>query len=154
MNETTFGPVKAPWHFWLIGVLGLLWNGFGAWDYLQSKLENRDYLAMNAEPLGVSVDTVIAYFAAYPLWANIAWGFGVWGAVAGSIMLVLRSRYASYAFLIALVGLVVSMIRGFANPMPGVSDFSSLYVFSSLIFALLFCQFVYARRMAAAGLLR
>ena len=29
MNSMT---VKTPWHLWVVGVLALLWNGFGAYD--------------------------------------------------------------------------------------------------------------------------
>ena len=33
---------KAPVHLWVVGLLSLVWNGFGAYDYFMSKTENRE----------------------------------------------------------------------------------------------------------------
>lgn len=145
---------KTPWHLWLVGLLGLAWNAFGAWDYLQTKLENREYLEMSAEPMGVSVDAVIAYFDAYPLWADIAWGLGVWGSVAGSILLLMKSRHAALAFLVSIGGFIVGMVQQVINPMEGVTDNTMLYVMSAVIFALLVGQWLYARAMTTKGVLK
>ena len=41
MNEAT----KAPWHLWVVVVLGLIWNGFGGYDYTMSQSRNAEYLA-------------------------------------------------------------------------------------------------------------
>ena len=27
---------KTPWHLWLVGVVSLLWNGFGGYDFIMS----------------------------------------------------------------------------------------------------------------------
>ena len=41
MNEA----VKTPWHLWAVGIISLLWNAFGAFDYVMTKLKNPAYMA-------------------------------------------------------------------------------------------------------------
>jgi hypothetical protein len=33
---------KAPVHLWIVGFLSLLWNGFGCYDYLMTRMRNLD----------------------------------------------------------------------------------------------------------------
>src|SRR3546814_4715800 len=68
MNTT----VKTPWHLWVVGVLSLLWNAVGAFDYTMTKLNDADYLS-------AFTPEQIAYFQSFPLWANAGWALGVWG---------------------------------------------------------------------------
>lgn len=145
---------KTPWHLWAVGLVSLLWNGFGAYDYLMSKAENREYLAGMMEPTGVTVDAAIAYMNAMPLWANVAWGLGVWGAVAGSLLLLLRNRFALHAFVLSLVGLIFGMLHQWTNPMPGMTDTTTPIIFTFVIFAITLFLVWYSRKMAASGVLR
>ena len=106
--------VKTPWHLWLVGVLALLWNGFGAWDFVQTTTRGEAYF----REMGMS-DAMIAYFNAMPAWMYGPWVLGVWGAVAGTILLLLRSRWAVHAFALSLLGAVVSLIyQKVLNPPP------------------------------------
>ena len=50
------------------------------------------------------------FMAARPVWFEAVWfdadwAIGVWFAVAGSVLILLRSRFAAPAFLISLAGL-------------------------------------------------
>src|SRR3546814_11492179 len=56
MNTT----VKTPWHLWVVGVLSLLWNAVGAFDYTMTKLNDADYLS-------AFTPEQIAYFQSFPL---------------------------------------------------------------------------------------
>ena len=145
---------KTPWHLWVVGAVSLLWNGFGAYDYLMSKTANREYLASMMEPSGVAVDDAIAYIDAMPLWADIAWGLGVWGAVAGSVLLLLRSRFALYGFAASLVGLVLGTVHQVTNPIPGMTDTTTPVVFTVVIFLITLALLYYTRRQMANGVLR
>ena len=40
----TTAPARVPVHLWIVGVLALLWNGFGCFDYLLTNLKNETYL--------------------------------------------------------------------------------------------------------------
>lgn len=44
MSETNEAEVKStPWHLWLIGVVALLWNAMGAFDYVMTQTRNDAY---------------------------------------------------------------------------------------------------------------
>jgi len=142
-------------HLWIIGILSLLWNCVGAADYVLTKLQNRSYLEASVASLGIDVDTAIAYFTAFPFWMNLAWAIGVWGAFAGSVLLLMRNRFALHAFALSLVGLVLANYYQFiANPFPGLTDNTIPLVFTVVIVAITLGLIWYARAMTARGVLR
>lgn len=102
-----------PWHLWAVGVISLLWNGYGAYDFVMSMTQGEAYWRAS----GMN-DAMIAYYNAMPVWMYGPWVAGVWGAVAGSLLLLLRNRYAVHAFVLSLLGALGSLIYGLMNPMP------------------------------------
>lgn len=92
---------KTPFHLWIVGVLGLVWNSYGCYDYLMTNTRNAEYLAQFPPEMMQVID-------AFPLWVMAAWAFGVWGAIAGSVLLLMRSRFAVHVFTLSLAGLIVS----------------------------------------------
>lgn len=147
MGMTARPHVPAPTSFWIVAVLSLIWNAIGANDYLQTQLRNRAYLDQMAGGMGLTVDELIAHFAASPWWLDAFWALGVWGAVAGSVLLLMRSRHALAAFLVALVGLIVVSVIGFLEPPPGARNLAFAIVFTAILFAVLLGLIVYCRRM-------
>lgn len=145
MNTET-GGAPAPRHLWIVGILSLLWNAFGAIDYVLTKTNNQAYLSQfTAEQL--------AYFTSYPAWATVGWALGVWGALAGSVLLLMRRRLAVHAFGVSLIGMAISFGYQF-----GMSDAvavlgKSLAAFALVIVAIGIALFVYARKQAARGVL-
>lgn len=99
---------RAPWHLWVVGVLSLLWNGFGVFDFVSSMTGGEEYL----RGMGMT-DAQIAYFNAMPPWTYLFWVLGVFGAEAGSVLLLLRRRWALPAFVISLIGLLGSLVYSF-----------------------------------------
>lgn len=104
MNDTT---AKAPWHLWLVGVVSLLWNGYGGYDFIMSMTQGETYWRASG-----MTQAMIDYYNAMPTWMYAPWVAGVWGAVLGSILLLLRSRWAVWAFALSLLGAVVSLLYG------------------------------------------
>lgn len=96
---------STPWHLWVIGIASLAWNGVGANDYVQTHTGNLDYFQQMSASIGTTPEVALAHFAGFPAWAVAFWALGVWGAVAGSVLLLLRKSWAIHAFAIALVGL-------------------------------------------------
>lgn len=141
--------VPTPTMFWIVAVLSLIWSGFGAFDYLQTQTGNRDYLASMAQASDVSVDELIAHVRAMPWWGHAFWALGVWGSVAGSLLLLARSRFALHAFLVSLVGLIVTSSLGFVDPLPGQTDMTMPIVFTVILFAVLIALVLYTRKMIA-----
>lgn len=44
-SQTASSPVKTPLHLWIVGGVSLLWNSFGAADYLRTQLQVEAYMS-------------------------------------------------------------------------------------------------------------
>lgn len=135
--------------FWVVAVLSLLWNLIGAYDYLMTRTHNMEYL----QGAGMGPEE-LAYMDSFPLWANIGWGLGVWGAVAGSVLLLVRNRWAYHAFAVSLLGLVMTTVHTYAFPHPAIFDGAMAMMFSAVLAAVAIALLLFARRSAADGVLR
>jgi len=141
---------RVPAHLWIVGILSLLWNCFGAYDYLMTRLRNMDYLSQMGDP-----NAMLAWIDSFPLYAQIGWGLGVWGAVAGSILLLMRSRFALYAFALSLVGMGMSFGAQFTvAPPPPEMNAGAMKYMPLVIIAIGLAQAWYAYREVKAGVLR
>jgi hypothetical protein len=145
---------RAPWHFWLAGIVSLLWNAFGGYDYTMTQLRDPAYFAQMSGQMGMSPAEMNAFFDSFPTWASALWAVGVWGSVAGSILLLLRSRHAVTAFAVSLVGAVLSFIYQATIDLPPAMDTTMNKVMPIVIVGAIVLQWWYARRMRAAGVLR
>ena len=139
---------RVPAHLWIVGGLSLLWNAYGGFDYLMKQTANPAYLA------GFTSEQQ-AYFESFPTVMDSAWAFGVWGAVLGSILLVLRSSFATLAFGISLLGLLGSTFYEFAvlNPPPELMT-TSMMAMAIAIWTIAVVLFYYSRAMTNLGWLR
>ncbi|WP_370032945.1 hypothetical protein [Qipengyuania mesophila] len=148
-------PGKAPWHLWVVGLVSLLWNAFGGYDYTMSQLRDPAYLEATMGPMGMSVDQSIAFLDSFPVWADVLWALGVWGSVAGSVLLLLRSRFAVTAFLVSLVGAILSFAYQYTIDLPPqLADNTMGKIMPMVIILAVVLQWWYARSQKAAGVLR
>jgi hypothetical protein len=144
---------RTPVHLWIVGILALIWNAIGCYDYLMTRQRNTDYLASMMPT--VDPNAVLAWIDAFPVWAQFGWGLGVWGGLAGAILLLLRSQWAMWVLGLSLVGAILGL--GYqivaAPPLPGMegpmADIMPWVII--LIAALLF---LYASAMRQKGVLR
>lgn len=72
MTDTT--TTRTPWHLWVVGGVSLLWNGFGAYDFIMTTTQGESYLKASGFD-----QAMIAYFTAMPAWMYGPWTLGVWG---------------------------------------------------------------------------
>lgn len=151
MAETTVPQAhsesRAPIHLWIVGVLALLWNLFGAMDYLATQLEWEAYMSQySAEQL--------EYGYGFPAWMVSFWALGVWGAVAGSIGLLLRRSWAVWAFVLSILGLAVTTYYSYvlSNGWEVMGWFGA--IFTVVIWAFTLFLLGYSRKMSQAGVLR
>jgi hypothetical protein len=93
---------NTPVHLWFVGILSLLWSAFGCLDYTLTNLKNPGWLAQMPPDQ-------IAYMNSLPSWLTAFWAFGVWGALVGSVLLLMRNRRAVWAYGISLVGAIVGL---------------------------------------------
>lgn len=139
---------RAPAHLWIVGILGLLWNGFGCFNYFMTKTDNQAYLSQ------MPADAV-AYQSALPGWLTAFWAIGVWGGLAGAILLLMRSRHAVLAFGLSLVGAVVGLgYQMFMTQMPASMKGGAMGMMPWAIIAIAAFQLWYARNAEKRGLLR
>ena len=144
---------RTPAHLWIVGILSLLWNAFGCYDYLMTRMRNTDYLA-GMMP-GVDPNAMLAWVDSFPIYAQIGWALGVWMGLLGSILLLLRSRWAVWGFGLSLVGALLGLGYqiALAPPLAGADDMMSK-VMPYVIIAVAVALFVYARGQERKGVLR
>ena len=137
-----------PVHLWIVGIVSALWNAMGVTDYLMTQTRNRAWMAQ-------MTPDQIAWFDRASIVAHASWAFGVWGALAGSLLLLARSRHAVAAFAVSLAGLAVNTAYQLAEPMPsGHMDSAGMLAFHAAIWAVAIALLAYALRMRRRGVLR
>jgi len=148
MTDPTSVPSKAtPWHLWLVGVLALLWNAVGAFDYVMTETHNVSYMSK-------FTPEQVAYFHGYPMWVVATWALSVWGGVLGSALLLLRKRLAVPVFGVSLATLLLTFLYNFVftNGYQIMGGAGGL-IFCAVIFVIAVALLLYARRLARAGTL-
>lgn len=147
MNISAERP-DTPWHVWAVGIVSLLWNAVGAVDYTMTQTRNMDYLA------GFTPEQ-LDYMFNFPAWANAMWALGVWGALLGSVLILLRSRWSVTAFIVSLVGVLGTTVFQFGMPdVPEMFKTTGAIVLSVAIWVSIILLLYYAIRMRARGIFR
>jgi hypothetical protein len=132
--------------FWIIGVLALLWNGFGLLDLVMTMTNNEAYLADYPQEL-------LAYWRDMPFWRDILWIVGVGTAVIAAILFLLRNKLAAPLYAVAPVSMVIGLAHDAAAG--GIALMGTGGLFGSLvILAVSTALWWYARRQAKRGVLR
>jgi len=147
MADATIQSARAPWHLWVAGVISLLWNSVGAMDFVMTQTRNETYMRS-------FTPAQLEFYYGFPLWVVAAWGIAVWGAVLGSLALLLRKRLAVHLFLASLICMVLTDIHSFVlsdglKIMGGVGTL----IFSAVIFVIGVLLLAYARSMGKRGVL-
>jgi hypothetical protein len=145
---------RAPMHLWIVGGLGTLWNAFGCYDYVMTRMRDTDYLASMMPD--VDPQATLAWVYGFPIWAQFGWGLGVWMGLIGCVMLLLRHRWAAPVLGLSLLGAILGL--GYqivaAPPLAGTEGDMMMTVMPYVIIAVALGLFLYARAMAKNGLLR
>ncbi|MGB7373663.1 hypothetical protein [Pontixanthobacter sp.] len=139
--------VKAPWHIWVIGVLSTLWNSGGALDYTMTQTRNEAYMA-------AFTPQQLDYFYTLPVWFDAFWAVGVWGAFIGSLLILLRSRFAYPAFILSLIGLAGSTVHTATADIPDSMNTPGMWAFTAVIWISIVLLIWYSRAMRAKRVLR
>ncbi|ANP47613.1 hypothetical protein [Candidatus Viadribacter manganicus] len=148
MSDTTTIRPSAPWHLWAVGVVAVLWNAFGCYDYVTTRLGGADYLR------GFFSEPQVEYYMNMPLWADIVWPIGVWGGLIGAVLLLARSKWALHAFIASLVAFVLSLVHMYVLSNGGELFGTAQYPIQATILALCLVFAWYAWAMSKRGLLR
>lgn len=143
MSETT---VKAPRHLWIVGILAVLWNAMGAFDYSASQLR-LDFYMQGFTP------EQLEYFYSFPAWAVAAWAIAVWSALLASVGLLLRQRWSVIVFGVSIVAMVITGIYNLVLTDGAKLMGPGAMAFTAVIWIVAFALFFYARAMSKRGVL-
>ncbi len=137
---------RTPIHLWIVGVLALLWNFMGAFDYLATQLKLEFYMSQFSEEQ-------LDYFYGFPSWAVAGWAFAVWAGFVGSIGLLLRKSWSVWAFGVSLGGMIFSSIYTFGLSNGVEMMGSGGVIFTVAIWAVAIFLLWYSKQHAKAGVL-
>ena len=107
MSEKTV--VSIHWSFWVIGVVGLIFNLLGCINFLSQ---------MNAETVASMPEIYRTIAKSRPAWGTAAFALAVFGGLLGCLLLLLRKSVALYVFVASVVGAIAAQI-----PFVGMADF-------------------------------
>lgn len=128
MTATADAPrTAAPWHLWVVGIVGVLWNGYACYDYFMTKTKGDAYLKAS----GMN-DAQVAHMHAYPMWMSADWAIGVWGGLLASLLLLGRMRYAFHVFALSLAAFLLMLVYTY-----GLSDGGKVMGQQGMIFNLI-----------------
>ena len=115
------------WSFWLISLLGLLWNVGGCINYV---------MQTNLEFVATLPETHQAIIVGRPMWATAGFAIGVFFGALGCFLLLFRKSLASSCFIISLIGIVMTMLHT-VNVARTKIDFSLIEIFVMIILPLI-----------------
>jgi hypothetical protein len=141
--------VKAPWHIWLTGIIAVLFNAIGVFDFVMTMAQGAEYQAS----AGMTPDQ-IAHYQTMPGWMTIVWAIGVFTAFLASILLLLRRKLALPVFVLSLAAFLVSLLYTYVLTNGGALMGRQMAITSAVIAGLLVFFSWYSRFMIVRGVLR
>lgn len=137
MNQSRIKPTI--W-FWVLAVLGLVWNLLGVFSYLMDAYMKEDVMAGMTEAQR-------AIFETQPVWLTAAYALAVFGGALGCIGLLVRKKWATPLFLLSLVAVIArtcyyffltnatevfDIVQGTILPIAVIIIGALLYIFSKI----------------------
>jgi len=143
VNDTS----KAPWHFWVISIVGFLWSLMGAMDYVMTQTRNEEYMS------GFTPEQ-LEFFYGFPVWVVASWAIAIWGEVLGTLLLILRKSSAIYALLASLIAMFITFVHNYilSNGLEVIGSTFEL-VFTGVIIIVAIGLYLYAKAMDKNGIL-
>lgn len=146
MSEAT---IKTPWHLWLVGVVAVLFNFIGVFDFVMSKVQGEAYMASAG-----MTPAQIAHYRDMPFWMTADWALGVFGAFAGSVLIPLKNKLAWSVLAVSLAAFLVSLLYTYVLTDGGKIMGPQMGVASAIIAGLLALFIAYSWWMTRRGALR
>jgi hypothetical protein len=111
MSATSLSPSSTHAPYWLVAASlgGIAWNIFGAVQFAGSVTATESSLIAS----GLTA-TQAAVMTGYPAWMTLAFAVGVFGGLAGSVLLLLRRAQARFVLAASLIAYVALWIGDLA----------------------------------------
>jgi hypothetical protein len=131
-------------NFWIIGGAALVWNLLGIVIYVGQVTMSPDALAKLTE---AQQDLITST----PAWSNAAWAIAVNAGAFGSLLMVLRKRWAIPLFILSLVAILVQDFEAFVlRDAYGVLGINSLII-PSMVLVIAIALVLYSRHARDRG---
>lgn len=146
MGDDSKPPLRRPWHLWVVGLVGLAWNGVGATDFAMTQTRNDSWMGQ-LEPGQVQ--------ALYdlPAWLVPFWAIAVWGGVVGAVLILMGRAVAAPVLLASLTAMIITAGHDFASGQGLYSSGGTAPAFVLLIFGVALGLWGYARSLRGRGVL-
>ncbi|MBP2157730.1 MULTISPECIES: hypothetical protein [Asticcacaulis] len=138
----------APWHFWAVALVLVLWNGLATFDYVSSVVQGDAYY----ESSGMTAAQV-AYFNTLPIWVTVAWTVSVWGALAGGVAFLFRRKLAGLLLGVATAGTAAYVFHAYALS-DGRAAMGVMWPMPAIVTVILACLVGYVALLARQGIVR
>jgi hypothetical protein len=138
---------RTPFHLWIIGILAVLWNAMGAFDYTATQMRLDFYMSQ-------FTTEQLEYYYAFPAWVDAAWAIAVWSSLLASLGLLIRQAWAALLFGLAILGLAATSTYTFflSNGAQLMSGGEKQFMIVVWVIAL--ALYFYSRAMAKNRVLR
>ena len=93
---------KIHWSFWLICVLGLIWNAMSCMNFV---------MQFDSEMLSNYPDEARKLVETRPAWSTVAFAVAVFGGLVGDVLLILKRKLALYVFSLSVLGVLLTNIH-------------------------------------------
>ena len=133
--------------FTIIAVILLLWNMIGMAAFIMQYTADLSALA-RTDPYTARI------FAQMPGWVWIAYAVAVGAGTLGAILLLLRKAAAVWPFLASVIAIVVQFGYSFLGTDMLAVKGPTTMIFPAVILLIAVAQLLYARSLAAKGVLR
>ncbi|NNU16543.1 hypothetical protein HK107_09445 [Parvularcula sp. ZS-1/3] len=131
--------------FWIVGILALLFNSYGVYDYIMTVSNTEAHLA--AYP-----PEQVEYWLGMPAWRTGLWAIGVFSGVIASVLYLAKKSWAVPVFAIGPVVFLLNLVASLFDGGPSIMG-AAYYIASLVILAIITFFWWFARRQRAAGVL-
>ena len=89
--------------FWIIGIIALIWNGMGVYNYLIQAFKTESFTAqLSAEQM--------ALMEGLPVWMTALFAIAVFAGLLGTIVLLIGKKIATTLFLVSFVSVIIQQL--------------------------------------------
>ena len=133
--------------FWIIGLIALIWNGWGCFMYIAQAYD----MEMATADLS---EEQIAFLDAMPAWYTALFALAVFSGFIGALMLLMKKGMAVKFFVVSFICALINQIYWFfGTDASTVFDDSNLYVMPVLIIVIGIFLIWHSKDQKAKGIL-
>lgn len=137
---------KTPVTFWIISIIGLLWNGFGIVNWF------RQTFMLDAVLEDLPAEQHVL-FENVPLWLTIIFAIAVVTGTLGCIGLLMKKKWCVPVFLISLIVIIFQMSYNLSLSKYRELTGSTFWVFPVVVILVGALLYYYAKRLSSKGFL-